>query len=372
MSLALRPSLAALVALWLAACAAGPDYVRPALDVPAAYKEDASWKSAEPRSVDGRERWWTWYGDPTLDVLVDDANAANQTIAQAEAQYRAALAAVDAARSAYWPAGGVTASANRGASTSTGRADATAVAIGVSASWEPDLFGGVRRKVEAGTATAAASAGDLGAARLAIQSALVQDYLQLRSSTCSASCTRDGRGLRKALQLTRAQFRRRRAALRRRPRRDAAHVDPGDAADLEASAPRWSTRSRSSPAARRRLRAAAAVRRSRPRPGCPRSRARCRASSSSGGPTWPRRSGGGRSERPDRGRPRRLLSGDHLDGERRRRGELLGPFFDTPRRVWGLGAALAQTLFDGGLRRARSAQARRPTTPTSPPTSRPC
>ena len=87
MSFALRLIFAG-VALSLASCAVGPDYVRPTLDVPEAYKESANWKTAEPRTVDGRERWWTWYGDPSLDALVAAANGANQTISQAEAQYR--------------------------------------------------------------------------------------------------------------------------------------------------------------------------------------------------------------------------------------------------------------------------------------------
>ena len=180
MPLSFRPIAVGGVALLLAACAAGPDYVRPTLDVPTGYKENTQWKTAEPRSVDGREPWWTWYGDPTLDALVDAANAANLSVVQAEAQYREALAAVDAARAGYWPSVGVNVSAGRAASTTNGGIAATAIGIGVSASWEPDLFGSVRRSVEAGVASAEASAGDLGAARLAIQSALAQDYLQLR------------------------------------------------------------------------------------------------------------------------------------------------------------------------------------------------
>ena len=100
----------------LASCAVGPDYVRPGAEAPAAFKESEGWKPAEPRAVDSRQPWWTWYGDPVLDGLVAQVDGANQTLRQAEAQYRAARAAVDAARAGYWPQLNVAASAQRAVS----------------------------------------------------------------------------------------------------------------------------------------------------------------------------------------------------------------------------------------------------------------
>src|ERR1700756_5025493 len=94
-----RSPLAVLAAAaMLAACAAGPDYVRPALPLPAAYKEAGDWKPAEPRPVAGGLAWWHAYGDPVLDGLESDAMGANQNIRQAEAAWRQAKAIADADR----------------------------------------------------------------------------------------------------------------------------------------------------------------------------------------------------------------------------------------------------------------------------------
>ncbi|HEX7638476.1 MAG TPA: RND transporter, partial [Burkholderiaceae bacterium] len=79
MSLRTPLAVAALSAL-LAACAAGPDYVRPAAPVPPAYKEDGPWKVATPQPVAGGRAWWSAYGDPTLDGLMRDAGRANQDL----------------------------------------------------------------------------------------------------------------------------------------------------------------------------------------------------------------------------------------------------------------------------------------------------
>ena len=110
--LPLVPPTLAVLAL-LSACAAGPDYVRPTMDVPAAYKEAGPWKTAQPGQIDASLDWWRIYGDKTLDDLMTRANAANQTIAQAAAQYRQARALVDEARAAFWPQATVGVSAGR-------------------------------------------------------------------------------------------------------------------------------------------------------------------------------------------------------------------------------------------------------------------
>ena len=58
---ALIPSL---VAVLLSACAAGPDYQRPPIDTPAAFKEIGDWKPAEPREPLAADNWWAVFGDP--------------------------------------------------------------------------------------------------------------------------------------------------------------------------------------------------------------------------------------------------------------------------------------------------------------------
>jgi len=361
MPLSFRPIAVGGIALLLAACAAGPDYVRPTLDVPTGYKENTQWKTAEPRSVDGREPWWTWYGDPTLDALVDAANAANLSVVQAEAQYREALAAVDAARAGYWPSAGVNVSAGRAASTTNGGIAATAIGIGVSASWEPDLFGSVRRSVEAGVASAEASAGDLGAARLAIQSALAQDYLQLRYVDAQRQLYADTvAAYAKALQLTQAQFRAG-VALRSDVALAETQLKSAQAAAVDLDAQRAA------------LEHAIAILTGRAPavfalpPLAPADRVIALL------PEIPSALPSDLLERrPDvAAAERRAAAANAQIGVARAAyfpaitltasggsiASSVGLLFDTPSRVWALGAALAQTLFDGGLRQAHTAQA---------------
>ena len=169
------------MALALAGCAAGPDYIRPAMDVPLAYKETASWTPAQPRDGDVRQAWWQRYGDRDLDALVVEANTASQDLRIAQAQYRQARAAAQLARAAFMPTLGADVSVGRARTQqTTGPTTLGSHAVSLDTTWEPDLWGRVRRSVQAGEAAAQASAADLAAARLSIQSELVQDYLQLR------------------------------------------------------------------------------------------------------------------------------------------------------------------------------------------------
>ena len=80
-----------LILLLLAGCTVGPDYVRPRVETPAAYKENGAptdWKPATPRDAEARGRWWAAFGDAQLDGLMAQADVANQGIAAAEAQVR--------------------------------------------------------------------------------------------------------------------------------------------------------------------------------------------------------------------------------------------------------------------------------------------
>ncbi|OZI55474.1 efflux transporter outer membrane subunit [Bordetella genomosp. 5] len=187
----LTPRLAplALCAL-LAGCAVGPDYQRPAIDVGTGFKEGEGvvpgWKPAQPADQADRGQWWRVYGDATLDGLMADLAASNQSIVQAEANFRQAQALVGTARANFFPIVGANAGATRSGSsagsqsTSVGSNVANQYSLSGSVSWELDVWGRIRREVEASRATAAASGADLAATRLSAQSALVQNYLQLR------------------------------------------------------------------------------------------------------------------------------------------------------------------------------------------------
>ncbi|MGY2291693.1 efflux transporter outer membrane subunit [Pseudomonas sp. SDO528_S397] len=179
----------ALCAALLSACAVGPDYQRPPVSEPAQYKEAQGWRQATPSDALARGAWWELYGDKQLNELVATLNNANQSVAQAEARYRQAQALVRNARGAFFPtvdfsAGKTRASQGTGSSnaslssSSSGIRDTLNTQLGVS--WEPDIWGKLRRGLEANDASAQASAADLAAMRLSQQSELVQNYLQLR------------------------------------------------------------------------------------------------------------------------------------------------------------------------------------------------
>lgn len=188
-STTLAISLAAMLAT---GCAVGPDYERPQTPLPAQYKaaiaQDSAWKVAAPRDAAPRGDWWTVYGDEQLNALQQQLNAANQDIAAAEARYRQAQATARAANAAFFPTlsanasktrSGVAAANNIGNTVTTGGTGDKYSAT-LNASWELDVWGRIRRDVEASEAGVQASAADLAAARLSAQAQLAQNYFLLR------------------------------------------------------------------------------------------------------------------------------------------------------------------------------------------------
>ncbi len=179
--------LALLVAaLSLGACTLGPDYQRPSLPLADAFRQAEGWKPATPADALQRGDWWQLYGDAELDALVGRLNLANQDLAAAQAQYRQARALVRSTRAQLFPILSGSAGASRGAQGSSsdsgnfGTGVGERYDLGLNASWEADLWGRLRRSVEASRANLEASAADLAAARLSLQAELVQTYLQLR------------------------------------------------------------------------------------------------------------------------------------------------------------------------------------------------
>ena len=190
-------SLLLAVAVAVAGCAVGPDYEQPEVVVPAGFKYQAGWTQAAPGDAFHRGAWWELYGDPTLNQLQQRLETSNQTLAQAEAQYRQAQALARGARAAFFPSlsaafgktrsgqatgGGGTVSLSDGSTVSSGSSggisDSYQASLGVS--WELDLWGKLRRQLESDKASAAASQATLAATKLSQQSELAQNYLQLR------------------------------------------------------------------------------------------------------------------------------------------------------------------------------------------------
>jgi NodT family efflux transporter outer membrane factor (OMF) lipoprotein len=146
--------------------------------MPAAYKESKDWKIAVPRDGVARGAWWRIYGDAQLDALAEKVVVSNQTLRGAEAQYRRAQAAVTQARAGLFPLVGANLSVTRAGGGS--KAENITYDVGASASWDTDIWGRIRRNIEAGTASAEAAAADVESVRLLLQSELVVNYLQLR------------------------------------------------------------------------------------------------------------------------------------------------------------------------------------------------
>ena len=187
--------VAVAVVLSSSACAVGPHYVRPTAPTPPAFKEDAppgqrpeDWKPAEPRDALPRGPWWEVFGDADLNALEEQVDAANQDVARAEANYRVARALARGARADLLPTvtggAGVTIQHNgrtsSGSTTSSGSSRTTTYQVPIDLSWEADVFGRIRRNIEANVAEAQASAADLESVRLSLHAELATDWFLLK------------------------------------------------------------------------------------------------------------------------------------------------------------------------------------------------
>ena len=175
-----------LLPLTLFGCAVGPDYVRPSVQTPASFAIPTGWKVAESQGAPIPSAWWALFNDPQLDQYERQVPIANQTIAQQEAAWRQAQAAVGTAQAGLFP------TLNANAVNSRTRASAGAIGLAqgaiydndqaaLQATWIPDLWGSVRRSIEASKANLQASADQLAATLLTLQGQLALDYFQLRA-----------------------------------------------------------------------------------------------------------------------------------------------------------------------------------------------
>ena len=183
--------------LVLAGCAVGPNYRLPAAmpnaaATPPAYKEAAGWTQAEPSDAVSRQDWWKVFNDPVLDGLETQVVVSNQNLAQAEAAYRQAKALLDQQRAALFPTVSLSGTGVRSLSPSgfTGASGALLHAAkpidvfttNIGGSWDIDVWGRIRRQIEAAHASAQATAADLANATLSAQTLVAADYFQLREA----------------------------------------------------------------------------------------------------------------------------------------------------------------------------------------------
>jgi NodT family efflux transporter outer membrane factor (OMF) lipoprotein len=183
------------MALAMTACTVGPQYQRPTVQVPSAYKElppssvkeSSAWKVAQPKDEEPRGPWWEVFGEPRLNALAAQVDVSNQNIASAEAQFRNARAAIRVARADLFPT--ITGSAtltrshlsanapSGGQGSSRTQAD---YQLPLDLSYELDVWGRIRRNIESSIANAQATAADLETVRLSMQAELAVDYFSLQ------------------------------------------------------------------------------------------------------------------------------------------------------------------------------------------------
>jgi len=185
----------------LSGCAVGPRYSRPSAPVPTDYKETPqNWKPAQPADQTLRGKWWEIYQDSQLNALEEKINISNQSLKAAQAQFEQARATVRYNRADYYPTITVQPSATRerfsanrplnpitGTNGKPANATTNDLVIPVDMSYEPDVWGRVRRTVEAARADAQATLADLESVRLSVHSELAVDYFQARELDAEAA-----------------------------------------------------------------------------------------------------------------------------------------------------------------------------------------
>jgi outer membrane protein, multidrug efflux system len=181
---------AACALLALCGCSVGPKYQRASVPTPPTWSAEAPWRAAEPKDSIPKGAWWTLYQDPVLTQFEQTALDANQSIQLATTRVEQArdLARVQVA--SFFP------SLSAGPSAARQRLSANRPAVGAAAprtaitenvfqvpfqlNYEADVFGRIRRNVEATNAQYQATAADLENVRLLITSDLASDYFTLR------------------------------------------------------------------------------------------------------------------------------------------------------------------------------------------------
>lgn len=177
--------------LLLPACRSGPQYERPAIDMPPAWRVEAPWRVARPDDRRSRGPWWSRFADPQLDALQEKALAGSPTLAAAAARLAAAGAQLDVAVAARYPQLSASLrdqrlriSSERPLSRyntpqySTAQSDYLGL---LGASYEIDVAGRVSALVEGARASAAQSAAEFENVRLLLTADLASAYFNLRA-----------------------------------------------------------------------------------------------------------------------------------------------------------------------------------------------
>lgn len=215
--------LAAGLDLMPTGCRVGPQYVRPAAPIAPAFREqlpdnfksEDGWKPAQPSDARLKGDWWTLFNDPQLDTLEAQIDPANQTLKEAEANFRAARAAVRFNRASEAPTIGVapTVGAVRDSNNqpylniSGANSGEGSFILPFDLDYEIDLWGRIRRTVAQASEEAQGSAADLATSRLSLHAELAFDYFDLRSADAQSKLLDDTvKAFQSALQLTEDRY----------------------------------------------------------------------------------------------------------------------------------------------------------------------
>jgi NodT family efflux transporter outer membrane factor (OMF) lipoprotein len=186
---ACRKALLGIAVLQLCGCTVGPNYQRPKAEISPAYKEVGDWKPAQPNDQNLGGNWWEIFQDPQLNALEAQVSVSNQNLKAAEAQYTQARAVLRYSRADYFPTVTAGPSATR-IKTSKNRPPPSSTFNGITyndfqipfeLSYQIDVWGRVRRTVEAYRDQAQASAADLAAVNLSMHAHLALYYFQART-----------------------------------------------------------------------------------------------------------------------------------------------------------------------------------------------
>lgn len=204
----LRISATLTAATMLASCVVGPTYERPTAPTADKYKASEGWVDAEPADTLDRGPWWTRFEDPVLNDLVSRVEVSNQNVAAATAAYAQARALVREQRSSLFPLVVLDGGASRSGTGIGGDSQAgSTYRVSIGAGWEPDVWGRLRRSVEAASASAQASAADLAAALLSAQGELAANYFGLRQTDAQIALLADTiSGYQRSLQITQNRY----------------------------------------------------------------------------------------------------------------------------------------------------------------------
>ena len=200
----------AFVLLCIGCASVGPDYKRPVVEAPGQWSERTETAGAALLLEDSA--WWKSFGDPMLNNLINEAVKSNLDLAQARARIVQARSDFVSARAAALPTvnakGSMTRSQNSENDGSLITDPTTIYKTGFDASWEIDVFGGLRRKREVYQAKLDASVEDLRATLLTLLGDVAQNYLDLRANQEQLNIThQNAKAQRNTVEVTKERYR---------------------------------------------------------------------------------------------------------------------------------------------------------------------